>query len=123
MSTRTKDVPSSIQININDEVYRVFLNIDEITCFICKKPGHIFSKYKNTNSPNTIQLIDEMQTDEFLDEASNQEPDSEIDEANAMQTEPSTAMPDNQIITETPNDTEPVKKWNHKHWSNKYTLL
>lgn len=60
VSEDTKDIPSSIQINIDDETFRVFLTLDGIQCFICKQPGHVSSQCKNqiTNQTNSEQLDD-----------------------------------------------------------------
>lgn len=41
---KIKNVTSSIQLNIDNKLYRIFLTLDEITRFICKKTGYIFTK-------------------------------------------------------------------------------
>lgn len=43
----TNKVPSSIAINFEDTVFRIFLTDDTVTCFNCKKPGYMSSSCKN----------------------------------------------------------------------------
>lgn len=41
------NLPSSIIITFENTSYRIFLTYDDVTCFICKKNGHIASKCTN----------------------------------------------------------------------------
>lgn len=53
------ELPSSTVINFEDTTYRVFLTFDELTCFVCKKNGHIAKNCPNTElvQTQTKQLI------------------------------------------------------------------
>jgi hypothetical protein len=42
------ELPSSMVITFEDTSYRIFLNHDDMCCFICKKPGHIEVNAHNT---------------------------------------------------------------------------
>lgn len=37
-------LPSSIVVKFEDTNYRIFLNYDDMTCYLCKTPGHIASQ-------------------------------------------------------------------------------
>jgi hypothetical protein len=46
-------LPPSIVINLNNTNFRIFLTDDTVTCFICKKNGHLSSACKNTQEKCT----------------------------------------------------------------------
>ena len=50
-------VPSSIAINFEDTLFRIFLTDDTVTCFRCKQTGHISSSCKNPIQNSTISNL------------------------------------------------------------------
>jgi hypothetical protein len=46
------ELPSSMVITFEDTSYRIFLNYDDMCCFICKKPGHIASQCTQHAEPS-----------------------------------------------------------------------
>lgn len=102
----TKSVPPSIQIDIDGELYRIFLTIDEITCFICKQTGHISSKCKNIpeKSPVKITEIPNDTTSDRIDDDEDVFSDT-IDDENNMEYETST-IPENSNVKITEVSTE-----------------
>jgi hypothetical protein len=46
------ELPSSMVITFEDTSYRIFLNHDDMCCFICKKPGHIASQCTQHAEPS-----------------------------------------------------------------------
>lgn len=56
----SKDIPSSVQINFDDEIFLVFLTLGGIQWFVCNQPGHVSSecKNKNKNQTNSEQFDD-----------------------------------------------------------------
>ncbi len=59
------EIPSSFQITHDNEEYRIFINTEEnITCFLCKKTGHIAKKC--TSIPEPIIIRDPQNEDENL---------------------------------------------------------
>ena len=41
-------IPESLQINYGDTSYCIYVTTDTLTCFLCKKPGHIAKNCKTT---------------------------------------------------------------------------
>jgi hypothetical protein len=46
------ELPSSMVLTFEDTSYRIFLNHDDMCCFICKKPGHIASQCTQHAEPS-----------------------------------------------------------------------
>lgn len=61
------ELPSTALINFDDTSYRVFLTFDEITCFICKKNGHVAKSCPNneTQTPNNEELLIHLHEDDL----------------------------------------------------------
>ena len=47
-SVSLSKIPESLQINYEDTSYWIYLTTDTLTCFLCKKPGHISKNCKTT---------------------------------------------------------------------------
>ncbi|CAG9815998.1 unnamed protein product [Phaedon cochleariae] len=47
-------IPESIMITFDDTSYRIFLSQDGLTCFSCKKAGHISSQCKTSSNETTV---------------------------------------------------------------------
>lgn len=52
-------IPETLEINDGESSYRIFLTEDNIKCFICKQPGHIASKCKNSVEPAEMTETDD----------------------------------------------------------------
>lgn len=64
----SKELPDSLIISYNHNTFRIFLSIDEIKCFICKKPGHIASKCTTSEKSITVtaEVHQEMTSDVLI---------------------------------------------------------
>lgn len=52
------EFPSSLQVNFEDEVFRIFLSDEKIRCFRCKEFGHIASKCTNIVTAPEVTVED-----------------------------------------------------------------
>lgn len=54
-------LPGSITVSSDNTTYRIFITDDTVTCFLCKKPGHLSSSCKNilfiSKSPEQMEHL------------------------------------------------------------------
>lgn len=62
------ELPSSLAINYEDTIYRIFLSFDQITCFLCKREGHIAKNCPSSEASNPKTQNDTVDTVDFTDD-------------------------------------------------------
>jgi hypothetical protein len=114
----TNKVPSSIAINFEDTIFRIFLTDDTVTSFNCKKTGHKSSSCKNqiqnkTNSYQTYesQTVSELASSSDITPKAILTPDSDTPQSitaqqpmfsNTYNDDPPVAPSDNHITDDSP---------------------
>lgn len=115
-------LPSSIAIKFEDTNYRIFLNFDEMKCFICKQEGHIARTCPSQNtSLSQTTLSTTSQGGSELPQESNTSPSRDIptmSRGGAEQLQESSPIVDN--VTKD-NQSSDIDSESHHHLQNKRT--
>ncbi|VVC45658.1 Zinc finger, CCHC-type [Cinara cedri] len=104
-------LPGSIAIALENTTYRIFITDDTVTCFLCKKTGHVSSSCKTTYFNEIISEDMDISNEQTATDIKTNQPNEKIPNTNEISNEPKT-INSNSFLSQnmdSPNDNSAIK--------------